>query len=136
MSAFEKYLAQGADAVSPDRRQEVRAEIEKQRALIGAITVRTVPESAEVRVDGVLVGTTPLAQPVLVSAGMHTVDALHAGYVSRLRELTVAGMAQIEIELRLDPVVAPDTAEKAGKAPPSPPASPSRLGKEQQGEDK
>jgi tetratricopeptide (TPR) repeat protein len=119
VQAFEKYLAQGGTAVAPGRAQEVRAEIERQRARVGTLTVRTVPAAAEVRLDGRLVGKTPLAQPVLVSAGKHTVEALLSGYVPALRELNVAGLAQIEIDLRLDPVVVAESATRVGNAPPT-----------------
>jgi hypothetical protein len=118
--AFETYLAQGAATIDAARRQEVRAEIEKQRARIGTIEVRTVPAAAEIRVDGQLVGKTPLAQPVLVTAGSHTVEALLSGYAPLVRELDVAGTAQIEIDLRLDPVAQSETAGSPGKPPPAP----------------
>jgi tetratricopeptide (TPR) repeat protein len=122
MRAFETYLAQGAATVDRSRVQEVRAEIEKQRARIGSIALRTVPPGAEVRVDGKLVGKTPLADPVRVAAGKHTAEAFLSGYAPLIRDLTVGEMAQIEIELRLDPV-APAASESA-KPPPSPAPAP------------
>ncbi len=120
--AFEMYLAQGAAAIDTSRRQEVRAEIDKQRTRIGTVAVRTQPAAAEVRVDGRLVGKTPLAEPVQVSAGKHTVEALLSGYTPTVRELTVAGMARIELELRLDPVVSEDASRPTAPSQ-APPAS-------------
>ena len=74
------------------------------------------------RVDGKLIGKTPLAEPVLVTAGTHTVEALVSGYAPQVRELRVEGMARIELEFRLEPVAAPETATKLDK----PVASPAR----------
>jgi len=128
VQAFEKYLAQGAASIAPDRRQEVRAEIERQRARIGSLIIRTVPDSAELRVDGKLVGKTPLAQPVLVTAGRHTIEALLAGYMPQVRELDVSGMAQSDIDLRLDPVVGPGAAGRTDTRPPSPTSAPAPTG--------
>src|SRR5580658_1502925 len=129
VQAFEKYLAQGAAAVAPERRKEVTAEIDRQRARIGALTIRTVPASVDVRVDGKLIGKTPLAEPILVTAGTHTIEALVSGYTPQLRELKVEGTARIELELRLDPMAPPETATKPDKpiaspAPQPPPPGP------------
>ena len=126
VQAFEMYLAQGAEAVPPDRRKEVAAEIERQRARIGAVNIRTVPAFAEVRVDGKLVGKTPLAEPVLVTAGTHTIEALVSGYTPQVRELKVEGLARIELDLRLDPVSGPDAVAKPEKptAPATAPSAP------------
>jgi hypothetical protein len=132
VQALEKYLAQGAAAIAPDRRKEVTAEIDRQRARIGSLTIRTVPASADVRVDGKLIGKTPLAEPVLVSTGTHTIEALLSGYSPQVRELNVEATARIELDLRLDPVVMPETVAKAvvsptprpAVVPPAPPAPP------------
>ena len=124
VQAFEKYLAQGAAAIPSDRRREVSAELERQRARIGTLTIRTVPASVDVRVDGKLIGKTPLAEPVLVTAGTHTLEALISGYAPQVRELRVEGMARIELEFRLDPVTAPETALKPDKPVTSPALQP------------
>ena len=124
VQAFEKYLAQGAAAIPSDRRKEVTVEIDRQRARIGTLTIRTVPASVDVRVDGKLIGKTPLAAPVLVSAGMHTIEALISGYTPQVRELKVEAMARIELELRLDPMAAPETATKPDKPVASPTPQP------------
>jgi tetratricopeptide (TPR) repeat protein len=123
VQAFEKYLAQGAASIAAGRRQEVRAEIDKQRSRIGSLMVRTVPDSADLRVDGKLIGKTPLAQPLLVTAGRHTIEALLSGYTPQVRELEVGGMAQIDIDLRLEAVVGPG-AGNPSTPPPSPVSAP------------
>ena len=101
VDAFDKYLKQGASAVPADRRREVEAEIEKQTARIGTIAVRTFPDGAELRVDGALVGTTPLPKPVRVTAGHHTLAASLKGK-TEVRDVDVGGRAEIAIELRLE----------------------------------
>jgi tetratricopeptide (TPR) repeat protein len=107
VDAFEKYLRQGASAVAAERRREVETEIEKQLGRIGAVTVRTVPENAEVRVDGKLVGATPLVGPVRMTAGKHTVEAMLLGRAPRIREIDVPGRSRTELELRLEAVSGP-----------------------------
>lgn len=120
VDAFDKYLKQGASAVSADRRREVQAEIEKQTARIGTIAVRSFPAGAEVRVDGALVGKAPLAKPVRITAGRHTVGATLDGHTPAVREVEVAGHAELALELTLEPVTAPASAAAPAPAPPPP----------------
>src|ERR1035438_9412102 len=75
VDAFDRYLKQGASAIPADRRREVSEEIEKQLARIGTVSIRTFPEGAEIRIDGALIGRTPLPKSVRVNAGRHTVEA-------------------------------------------------------------
>ena len=127
VEAFERYLAEGAASLPAERQAEVRAEIEKQRTRIGVIAISTQPIGAQVRVDGRLVGKTPLAQPVSVVAGKHTIEAQLPRYVPQARELDVAGKAGIEIELKLKPVLVIVSDAPAVSAAPPPPAPPTRL---------
>jgi tetratricopeptide (TPR) repeat protein len=124
VDAFEKYLAQGGSAIQPERRKDVLAEIERQRARFGTVVVRTQPDAADVRVDGKLVGEAPLAQPIRLGSGRHTVEAILAGYTTQARDIDVVGRGQIEIELRLEPVVAPES-PKPEVAPVQAPVAPS-----------
>jgi len=123
VDAFDRYLKQGASAIPENRQQEVRQEIEKQLGRIGEIDVRTSPAGAEVRVDGSLLGTTPLAKRTRLTAGKHTVQATLAGYLAQVRDVDVGGRAEIEIEMALEPVVANDGAAAPGPASPTAPAS-------------
>jgi PEGA domain len=102
VDAYEKYLKQGASAIPSERKQRVAAEIDRQRTRIGTVVVRTVPNGAELRVDGVAVGKTPLPSAVRVTSGRHTIEAYMAEHVPQIRELDVAGRAEIVLELRLE----------------------------------
>jgi hypothetical protein len=123
VDAFDRYLKQGASAVSPERRREVEAEIEKQSARIGTIAVKTSPADAEVRVDGALVGKAPLAKPVRVTAGRHTVSATLADHQPAVREIEVAGRGELALELVLEAVASPSAPAAAPPPAPSPPPS-------------
>ncbi len=101
VDAFEQYLAQGGAEIPAARREAVRKEIEAQGARIGTIEVRTSPAGAEVRVDRVLVGTTPLAKPLRVTAGPHAVEAALPGHTTEARQLEIAGRSEVAIALVL-----------------------------------
>ena len=106
VDAFERYLADGATTISAERRAEVQAEVEKQRTQIGTIAIQTDPAGASIRIDGRLVGTTPLPSPVRVAAGKHTVEARLAGYSPQDRDVDVPGTKQLRTEIKLIPAFA------------------------------
>jgi tetratricopeptide (TPR) repeat protein len=127
VDAFEQYLAQGGAAIPEERKAAVRVELERQRALIGTLVLRVQPEGAEIRIDGKSVGKAPVREAVRVMAGKRTIMALLDGYTADVREVQVASRAQVEVELRLEPVRTHDQAAgvpPAGVAPgpPAPPA--------------
>jgi tetratricopeptide (TPR) repeat protein len=131
VDAFDRYLKQGAAAIPEERRREVAAEIEKQLARIGTISIRTFPDGAEIRIDGGLRGRTPLAKAVRLNAGRHTIEAALAGYAAQSREIDVVGKGDNAIEMTLEalavpappPVAASPSPEPAPA--PAPPAAPS-----------
>ena len=102
VTAFEHYLKQGAAAVPTERRREVKTEIDKQLARIGSLSVKTHPNGADVRLDGRLIGKTPLAETIRVNAGRHVVEAFLAAHATQIRDVDVAGQAEIAVELTLE----------------------------------
>jgi hypothetical protein len=101
VEAFERYLREGT-AIPAERRREVEAELDKQLARVGAVTVRTVPAGAEIRIDARLMGKTPLPGPVRLSAGPHAVQAILSGYTTYIRDVEVTGKSQQDVELVLE----------------------------------
>jgi tetratricopeptide (TPR) repeat protein len=101
VDAFEKYLEQGANNIDEQRRQSVMAELAKQRAIIGFVAVRSNPEGVEIRIDGKLIGKTPLPNHQRVSPGRHSIVAILDGYEAQAREMDVAPGALVELNLNL-----------------------------------
>jgi len=118
VDAYEKYLKQGASSVTSERRQSVFDEIEKQRARIGTVDVRTFPEGATLRLDGALAGHTPLAAPLRVNTGKHTVEAQMDGHRPETRDVLVEGRTNVNLELTLTPIAVPAAPAVAVVAPP------------------
>jgi hypothetical protein len=122
IDAFERYLQEGKTAVSVARQQEVREAIAKEKARIGSITVRTEPTGADIRLDGRVVGSTPLDHPILVTIGPHTIEATIAGRPSRIRDVQVVGGGELDLEIALEAPPLPE-APKEVPEPTSAPAS-------------
>jgi hypothetical protein len=65
---------------------------------VGTLKITTVEAGSEIRVDGDLIGKTPLAEPLRLNAGRHVVQALLYGYSPLVREVELVGKAVVEVE--------------------------------------
>jgi len=101
VDAYQRYLADGGKKISAARRTEVEQEIARQRARIATLEIRGLPEGAGVRVDGKEIGKAPIAAPVRVGVGTHTIAATAEGYDPAETEVTVAGEDQKVVDLVL-----------------------------------
>ena len=102
IDAFADYLGKGGPAIAGERRREVQAEIDKQSARIGAVTVATHPEAADIRLDGRLIGRTPLGRPIRANPGRHTIEALLVGHLPQNRDIEIAPGSSVTLQLTLD----------------------------------
>lgn len=91
LRAFERYLAGGGKEVPKDRKALAEKEIVRLRKLVATVRVVASGDGAEVTVDDVAAGTTPLAEPILVGAGRHRVTLLRPGEAPVSRVVDVAG---------------------------------------------
>jgi tetratricopeptide (TPR) repeat protein len=100
-TALEAYLAQGGSDIEPERAAEVGADIAMLKTRTALVLVSTKRPGAQVLLNGIPVGVTPLAAPLLVDAGEHRVEVRQAGFRPVERFVTLAGGddQQIEIEL-------------------------------------
>jgi hypothetical protein len=118
--AFERYLAEGGVEVPDDKRTEVEAEIQKLRQRVAYVTVECNVTGAEVTVDELPAGKTPLAKPIVVGIGRHRVVVQLAGQGSAQTVVDLAGGDRRTVELRLDvkpAVVAPTVATGPSRTP-------------------
>ncbi|HEY7372799.1 MAG TPA: tetratricopeptide repeat protein [Polyangia bacterium] len=88
---FRQYLHDGDDAVPEDRHREVAGAIVDLEQRVGRIDLQTADDGAEVFVDDVLIGTTPLRALVSVNAGRRKLDLVARDGEHRTRFVEVAG---------------------------------------------
>jgi len=96
LEAFEKYLVDGGDDVPADRREEVLAEIQRMRVLVGVVEV-VAPAGVELVVDGIVRGETPITGAVRVAAGARQVVLRKGDEVLLDRQVNIAGGMTTEI---------------------------------------
>lgn len=105
IDAFGHYLEQADSSIGPERRQQVQAEIAKQRAKTGLLEIRVDATRAAIRVDGRPVGRSPLPEPIRLAAGSHRVDVEREGFRAQTRQAVAVGANQRRVlELSLLPL--------------------------------
>jgi hypothetical protein len=91
LRTFQMYLYDGGKKINARRRKDVDRDIEKLRRRVAVVTIETKETGVTIAVDDTVVGTTPLAEPVLVSAGRRRVIATLPGRPPVTQVLDVAG---------------------------------------------
>jgi tetratricopeptide (TPR) repeat protein len=121
LKSLEQYLAEGGKELTAERRAEVNEIVRKLKQRVAEVTIRTNSSGADVMVDETVVGRTPLAGPVVVSAGNRKIT-LTKGSVNASRSIEVAGGEHAELTLDLnssDDQAHPAQREHAPSAPAS-----------------
>jgi hypothetical protein len=124
LAAFEKYLALGGAQASADVAQRVKATVEELEGRVARVVVTTSVDAAEIAVDDVVVGRTPLPAPLVVSEGRRKISASRIGHATAVRTVDLAGNDSVEVNLRLEPL-----AHVAAVEPPAAVPAPPRGGR-------
>ena len=97
IEAFEKYLGQGGDEVPADRQDEVLAELDRLRRMVGNVKVQG-PGGVEIYIDDIQRGTTPMVSAILVTAGVeHRIRLIKNGEEILSVGETVSGNEVLEL---------------------------------------
>ncbi len=84
-----QYLRDGVDQISAERRHEVTGDITDLEQRIARLQIDTAEEGAEVFVDDVLVGKTPLRALIAVNGGPRKIDLVARTGEHRSRQVDV-----------------------------------------------
>jgi hypothetical protein len=103
--ALEEYVAKGGDQLAADRRTAVNKDLVMLGRRTAFLTIGANIENAEVLVDDVSVGKTPLGPALLMDAGVHRVTLRRSGYLPKTEDVTLAGgdNKSIDVTLELQP---------------------------------
>jgi hypothetical protein len=88
---FRRYLRDGGEEVSPERRRDVERDIRRLEERVGRIAIDHAPEGAEILVVGAAIGTAPLVEPMLVNPGPRDVAAVSKDGARETRKVDVIG---------------------------------------------
>lgn len=101
-----QYRNEGGEDITGERRDQVAELLAKLRERIAHIEITTNAVGADIRIDDVTVGTSPLPGPVPVNVGQRKVTAFKAGSPVATRTVTVAGKENVKVDLHVDPPLA------------------------------
>ena len=95
--------------------------------MVGGVTVRIDRDGATVFLDNVVVGTSPLAKPLVVAPGDHAIGVRLAGYQDAVQIVRVVARTQSEVSLALAVALAAPAAPALGAPTLAPGQSPATL---------
>ncbi|HKU39553.1 MAG TPA: PEGA domain-containing protein [Polyangiales bacterium] len=102
---YRRYLNDGKDAVPPERRAEVTAELANLSARVGALRITSNVSGAAIRIDDKPIPDA-LGKVVRVSAGQRQLVAEKAGYAPVQRAVDVLGGEEVKVALEFGPPLA------------------------------
>jgi tetratricopeptide (TPR) repeat protein len=114
---FQTYLADGADEIPAARRREVESVLAKLSGRIATLVLSTNLAGAELFVDDVSVGKSPLPEPVRVSTGTRRISAAISGRPRVTQVVEAAGGDTLPVRLDFSPSAA-ETAHSASRSAP------------------
>ena len=102
LNALERYMSEGGNNIPSSRRADVQRDVDKLRARTANMEiVATVPD-ADVAIDDIVIGKSPMAKPILVSAGRHKVTISKAGFTPTTKLIEIASGDSLKVPI--DPV--------------------------------
>lgn len=120
-----QYRNEGGEDISGERRDQVAELLAKLRERIAYVEITTNVVGADIRVDDVTIGSSPLPGPVPVNLGQRKVSAVKAGMPVASRTVTLAGKETVKVDLHLDIPLAGSSSVPAKLRANAEPASPS-----------
>ncbi len=101
LSTYEEFLSSGEGKVEPQLLEVGRGELEELKALPGRLQIASIPEGAQVTLDGKPIGKTPLPDTLTLSAGSHELRATLDGYEPSTKTLEVKRGGSLAVTLKL-----------------------------------
>ncbi len=109
---FRGYLDAGGAEIADQRREQVERDVSTLKARVAQLQIKCDVDGADVLVEGVSVGTTPMSAALLLNPGVVHLSVRKPGYASETRSFTLAGSEAKELSIAL-------RAEGTGPAEPS-----------------
>jgi PEGA domain len=118
-----KHLQLVASAnIKPDVTKKAQIKLDDLSARVGTVKLTIVPDGAQIAIAGTTVGTSPLAEPLLLAPGNYTATVTAQGYQPKDVELKLQAGSEIDKKVTLEavPIAVAGVHEAPPPAPPSP----------------
>ncbi|HVJ91364.1 MAG TPA: PEGA domain-containing protein [Labilithrix sp.] len=101
IQAFEKYMGEGGEEIPAERRAQTEQHIARLATLVARVTVTVNRPGADVLLDDVSVGKSPLSSPLVVGSGHHRITATLSPHSPATKAIDVAAGDRIDVALEL-----------------------------------
>jgi len=105
LDLLERYAGEGAQLISDEERQATAELVETVQAFVNQLTLESSPDGADVLVDGVKLGTTPLPRPLRLDMGKRQLRVEKPGYLPHEEEVDLPGGKSASLSVKLAPEV-------------------------------
>src|SRR5688572_13085721 len=112
---FARYLREHAEATE-EQRAAAREGLEAAKEVVGVVTLTVDQSGAEILVDGVSAGRSPLDDPLYLTPGEHTIVAQNGSETARTTVMVAAGSSATET-LNISAKKPPPAAAASAPAP-------------------
>lgn len=99
--ALKEYVQGAGNSISVDRRAEVNELFQKLKERIAHLDIDCNMDGADIRVDDISVGVSPLSFVVMVNAGPRRITAVKAGYAVAARMVTAVGTETLKVAINI-----------------------------------
>jgi tetratricopeptide (TPR) repeat protein len=120
--ALEQYLKAGGSSLSAERAQAVNKDLSTLAERTATLNVVSSEVGADISLDGKVIATSPLTEPLIVDAGEHNLVLHKSGFYDAAQSVTLAGHDQVELKVELKPI--PVGAAQTGPVDTRPPPLP------------
>jgi len=113
---LKQYTQEGGNELTPERRKQVSDLKQKLEDRVASVDIVCNLDGADIRVDDMSVGVSPLTSAILVNAGPRRIMAVKSGYTVAARMITVGGREKAKVSLEITTLVKEPVADRS-KAP-------------------
>ncbi|MFO0679052.1 MAG: PEGA domain-containing protein [Polyangiaceae bacterium] len=124
LDTLQKYLNEGGPSVPAARQKTVSEQIDKLKTRVGSVEITSNAVGAEVLVDDVPIGTTPVKDAVVVSAGRRRITVTKPGLVPLTKAVDVASGDKVPVNFELTEPPPATPAVVVAPRPETPPPAP------------
>lgn len=100
-AALARYLEHTRATLPAQEVGRIEDELRRQNARIGSLALDVDPQGARIEIDGRLIGTTPLTQPIALAVGRHDVQVTASDYETATETVAIAGQQQLQVRFVL-----------------------------------
>jgi len=101
VKALKQYLQAGSKSILPARAASVQEDLKMLEGRTAQLRIDCNVDGAEILLDDIRIGVTPMEQSLLVDAGEHRLTLQKPGYVTRMERVVLAGRDEISPHFEL-----------------------------------